>query len=92
MKLRIEAGRDQRFYYPDVFVFCSPMDREPYSRSEPIFIAEILSPGTERIDRGEKFEAYTLIRSLDAYALISQDAVRIELFRRHTGWNREVLG
>ena len=92
MKLRIAAAHDQRYYYPDVLVSCSPTDRETHTRSEPVFIAEILSPSTERIDRGEKFEAYRGIASLEGYALVSQDEVRLELFRRRTDWDSEPHG
>jgi Uma2 family endonuclease len=92
MKLHIRSGRDERFYYPDVFVSCSPADRERYTRSEPVFVAEVLSPTTERVDRTEKFEAYKTIASLEEYALVAQDEVRLELFRRRTGWQHEVFG
>ena len=91
MKLLIRNKRDERFYYPDVFVSCTPTDRQPYTREEPLFVAEVLSPQTERIDRGEKFEAYKSIASLQEYAILSQDRVRLELFRRRTGWQRELF-
>ena len=92
MKVQIRASKDERFYYPDVLVSCSPTDRERFIRKEPAFIAEVLSDATERIDRGEKFEAYTTIASLQEYAILSQDEVRLELFRRRSGWEREVFG
>jgi Uma2 family endonuclease len=92
MKLRIRNELvGDRVYYPDVFVSCVPSDRYPYTREEPVFVAEVLSPHTERIDRGEKFEAYKSIASLQEYAILSQDRVRLELFRRRTGWQREVF-
>lgn len=92
MKLRIRQRSDERFYYPDVLVSCAPADREPYSREEPVLLAEVLSPGTERTDRGEKFDVYRGIASLEEYAILAQDRVRLELFRRRTGWQREVFG
>jgi len=91
VKVRIESARDRRFYYPDVFVSCSPTD-DAYTRDEPVLVAEVLSPWTERIDRGEKFEGYRTIASLQEYAILSQDEVRLELFRRRSGWEREVFG
>jgi Uma2 family endonuclease len=92
MKLRIRNELDERFYYPDVFVSCAASDRERYTREEPVFVAEVLSPHTERVDRGEKFEAYKRLPSLEEYAILSQDRVRLELFRRRAGWQREVFG
>jgi Uma2 family endonuclease len=92
MKVQIRAGKDERFYYPDVLVSCSPTDRQRFTREEPAFIAEVLSDATERIDRGEKFEAYKTIASLQEYAILSQEEIRLELFRRRSGWEREVFG
>jgi Uma2 family endonuclease len=89
MKLRIKSNLDERYYYPDIFVACDPDDRERYTRDSAVLIVEVLSPTTERIDRTEKFEAYKRIPSLLEYALISQDVMELELFRRRTGWQRE---
>jgi Uma2 family endonuclease len=52
-------------------------------------VVEVLSPGTERIDRFEKFEAYKSIPSLLEYGLLTQDVMELELFRRRTDWQRE---
>lgn len=92
VKLQVRRDHDQRFYYPDVFVTCAPAPMGGHSREQPLLIAEVLSPGTERVDRGEKFEAYTALPSLEEYALIAQDRRRVELYRRRTGWQREVFG
>jgi Uma2 family endonuclease len=92
MKLRVRSEWEDRFYYPDVFVSCAPSDRERYTREEPVFVAEIPSPHTQRIDRGEKLEAYKNVASLQEYAILSQDRVRLEMFRRRTGWQRELFG
>ena len=91
MKLRVRIDTKTRFYYPDVMVSCSEVDRQEYFREQPVFIAEVLSPTTERTDRGEKFEAYKRIDSLEDYLIAHQDVARIELFRRKTGWTREVF-
>jgi Uma2 family endonuclease len=91
MKLRVRIETKTRIYYPDVMVSCAETDRHEYVREQPMFIAEVLSPTTERTDRGEKFEAYKRIDSLDDYLIAHQDLARIELFRRKTGWEREVF-
>jgi Uma2 family endonuclease len=89
MKLRIRTNADERYYYPDVFVTCDPNDRERYTRDHAVFVVEVLSPSTERIDRTEKFEAYKRVPTLLEYGLLSQDAIELELFRRRTEWRRE---
>jgi Uma2 family endonuclease len=47
-----------------------------------VVILEILSPSTEKFDRGTKFQRYRTIPSLTDYILVSQDEVRIEQFTR----------
>ena len=92
LKVQIRRGRDVRFYYPDVFVSCGASDRATYTREDPVLVAEVLSPSTDRIDRGEKFEAYKAIPSLEEYLLIAQDQPKVELFRRRTGFEHESFG
>ena len=92
MKLRIKAAPDERYYYPDVVVSCSPADRDEYTRAEPVFVTEVLSPWTERTDRGEKADAFRRIPTVVEYVLVSQSEARVELFRRRTGWQREIFG
>jgi Uma2 family endonuclease len=43
---------------------------------------EILSPGTEGDDRGDKFHQYQHLPSLTEYVLLSMQERRADLFRR----------
>ena len=45
-------------------------------------VIEILSPSTERYDRGVKFRNYQLIPSLIEYIMVAQDEPAIERFVR----------
>ncbi len=45
-------------------------------------IIEVLSPSTEKYDRGRKFLLYRSLPSLQEYLLISQDTLYIEHFVR----------
>jgi Uma2 family endonuclease len=78
LKVRV---RDD-FYYPDVFVRCAGERGDPYFKTDPVLIAEVLSPGTQRYDRGDKRLAYQALPSLKEYLMIAQDEPRVELFRR----------
>jgi len=73
--------------YPDITVVCgSPVFADPAKRDtllNPTLIVEILSPSTERYDRGMKFQHYRKIESLQEYLLIAQDEQHIERFARH---------
>jgi Uma2 family endonuclease len=73
------------YTYPDVTVVCG----EPRLEDEhldtllnPSALFEILSPSTERYDRGRKAEHYRRIESLREYLLVSQSEPRIEHYVR----------
>jgi Uma2 family endonuclease len=79
-----------------VVVTCDPADSEPYYKSHPCLIVEVLSSATEVIDRREKRLAYQLLEDLREYLLVSQDGCRsksIAATRRGTGgWTPIPLG
>lgn len=91
VKLRLEIKRDDLFYYPDVMVTCDPADTEPYYKTRPTFLAEVLSPATERADRHEKLANYTTLPSLHDYLLLSQHEPAATVFRRIDGWRPQHL-
>lgn len=91
MKVQLSISDKQVFYYPDLLLSCDPSDREPYFRSKPCLIVEILSEGTERIDRREKLLAYQTIPSLQEYMLVAQDVRRVEIYRRSNNWQAEYV-
>jgi len=77
--LKIRVADD--FFYPDVFVRCSEERGDPYFKTDPILIAEVLSPGTQRYDRGDKRLAYLSLPSMREYVLIAQDRMLVEVLR-----------
>jgi Uma2 family endonuclease len=87
--LKVRVADD--FYYPDVFVRCGAERGDPYFKTDPVLIAEILSPGTQRHDRGDKRLAFFTLPTLSEYVLIAQDRVRVEVFRRDAGDSPRVL-
>jgi len=91
MKLRLELAGSTIFYYPDLMISCDPLDRDPYSRTRPCLIAEVLSPGTERIDRREKLLSYISLPSVQEVLLVAQDQALIEIHRRTQDWKGELF-
>ena len=83
------------YTYPDVSVVCGkPLlgDRQNDSLMNPVAIFEVLSPSTEKYDRGLKFQHYRTIGSLRDFFLVDQDQVLIEQYTRqpdHTWTLRE---
>ena len=82
-------GKSARHYlYPDIVVVCGERQIEHGQQDtllNPTLVIEILSPSTERRDRGQKFLAYKAIPSLQTYVLVSQDAPRVEQYTRREG-------
>jgi Uma2 family endonuclease len=82
--------------YADASVVCGPPERDPASPTHvtnPTVVVEILSPGTEEYDRGEKRESYQRIPSLRAIVLVAHDRVRVEVFARGSAgvWSHTVF-
>ncbi|MBW4492719.1 MAG: Uma2 family endonuclease [Oscillatoria princeps RMCB-10] len=92
MKVRIEAANTG--YYPDVMVVCDPQDRDRYVKTSPTLIVEVLSPSTESTDRREKLLNYQKLPSLQEYILVSQEEIKIEIYRKDPqgNWTLETLG
>jgi len=78
----LKIRQQDDFYYPDVFVRCSEERGDPYFKTDPVLVAEVLSPSTQRYDQGDKRMAYWSLPTLQEYILIWQDRMRVELTRR----------
>ena len=73
------------YFYPDVLVACGELrfaDDVFDTLLNPIVIVEVLSPSTAAYDRGEKFEHYQQLTSLQDYILVSQNRFCVEHYRR----------
>lgn len=76
------------FVYPDATVLCGRAEPYPGTNdvlTNPTLIVEVLSDGTERFDRGEKFEGYRSIPSLRHYLMVSSQHTLVEHFARAEG-------
>ena len=77
-------------------VFCEEIRGDPAdpqrAATNPTLLVEVLSDSTEEYDRGEKFENYKSIPSLEEYVLVHQNQQRIEVFSRKHGWTRHAAG
>lgn len=90
--LKVRLDRNNRFYYPDLLVTCDRRDDQTstYKRF-PKLIIEVLSDDTEAFDRGDKFNDYQTLDSLEEYVLVNSKGQRVEIFRRQEkgGWQYE---
>jgi len=94
MKVKVELQNTDMFYYPDLLVTCDRSDPERYFKTNPSLIVEVLSNSTETTDRREKRINYQTIKSLQEYVLISQDTIKVEIYRKDEKyhWIIETLG
>src|SRR5436853_1218500 len=93
--MKVYSGRvDSRsglFSYPDCLVVCGPAQFHDEHRDvliNPRVIIEVLSPSTERYDRGKKFMRYQQNQSLTDYVLIAQTYTSIEHYSRQADGRR----
>lgn len=72
------------YVYADAVVTCDQRDNVPGQDwiDHPIVIVEVLSPSTERHDRGDKFDGYSNIASFREYLLIEYRRREVEVRRR----------
>lgn len=84
--VKVQVTPQSPYYYPDVIVSCDPQDLNARKFIEkPKLIAEVLSPGTNAKDRGEKFNYYLKIPSLQEYLLIDSETISVERYSRGEG-------
>ncbi len=93
MKVKVKTQQADIFYYPDLLVTCDPNDNKKYFKTNPSFIVEVLSNSTETTDRREKRINYQTIESLQEYVLVSQDEIKVEIYRKDNkgNWTVETL-
>jgi len=89
---RVRVSATGMYTYPDVIVVCGEprlADEQADTLLNPTVIFEILSPSSEKYDRGLKFQNYRTIESLKDYILVDQNQVRIEQYTRQGAntWN-----
>ena len=86
IRVNFDLRNDEYYYYPDLVVTCDRRDSHQRFVRHPKLIIEVLSESTERVDKREKFFAYTSIKSLEEYVLVSQEAREVTVFRRADDW------
>ena len=80
----IKKSGKRHYLYPDTTVSCAPEDRRSGNTlvESPKLVIEVLSPGTERKDRGVKFRAYQGCPTIQEIALINQFIPYVEIWQR----------
>jgi Uma2 family endonuclease len=79
--VKVRVG-DERVYYPDVMVVCTPGNADDVVVTDPCLLVEVTSPSTARVDRGEKRQAYQTLASLQGYLVVDHRGRRVDWYAR----------
>ncbi len=82
---RLKIDRTGLYTYPDLVIVCGQPEYDSEDQDTLVnaqVVVEILSPSTERYDRGAKFGHYQQLPSVREYVLVSQDRKQVERFVR----------
>ena len=85
----------RHYVYPDVTVSCDVADRRRGNTliRSPRIVVEVLSPSTEKFDRGAKLVAYKACPTIQEIVLIDQYVQLVEVYRRDkddTTWSHSI--
>jgi len=78
---------DRQYFYPDLTVACG--EQTGTMLTDPVMVIEVLSPATEKRDRGAKFKTYQAFPSVQEYVLVGIEYKAIEVHRREGNFWRQ---
>lgn len=88
--VRLWIPRHRVYTYPDVMLIQGEpiyADRGTTTVTNPVAIAEVLSPSTQNYDQGDKFTYYRSILEMKEYILISQQKYHVMQYAKtELGW------
>lgn len=87
----LSEAMDDSAPIPDVVVQRGEPPADGYT-SDPLLVAEVLSPSTLLLDRGRKTEFYQTVPALKVVLLVHQDEARVEVRRREAEWTVRIAG
>ena len=82
--VKLKIGTARNYFHPDVSVACG--DQSGKMLTDPVVVIEVLSPATEKRDRGDKLAVYKTLSSLMEYVLVGSEIPEIIVYRRENNW------
>jgi Uma2 family endonuclease len=81
--VHVQVSED-RYVLLDASISCDVADTQIGNQTirSPHLVVEVLSPSTERFDRGTKFALYQECASIEEYVLIGSQRQSVEVYRR----------
>lgn len=79
----MELRASTRTFYPDAFVVCDdPMQPDRRALEDAVLVCEVRSQSTAEFDKGDKFEAYKGLPSLQEYLILDNRRSQATLFHK----------
>ncbi|HLH63031.1 MAG TPA: Uma2 family endonuclease [Ktedonobacteraceae bacterium] len=82
--VKLKIGSSRHYFHPDVSV--SGDEQKGKMLTDPVVVIEVLSPATEKRDRGAKLATYKTLPSLMEYLLVGSQMKEIVIYRRENSW------
>jgi Uma2 family endonuclease len=82
---RMRKAEARSSLLPDLIVYCRPLAPGATSLDDPTVVFEVLSDGTQRRDREDKWAVYQTLPSLKHYVLVTRDRAHVETIDRIDG-------
>ena len=79
---RMQSKRAQSSLLPDVIVYCRRLSPGATAMDDPTVLFEVLSQGTQRRDREDKWPVYQTLPSLKHYVLVTRARPHVEVIDR----------
>ena len=81
--VKVKIHGEDKYYYTDVFVTKEEKtEANQYTKSQPVFITEVVSESTQVNDYVDKYIDYTKIPSLEYYLIVEPETLLITVFQR----------
>jgi Uma2 family endonuclease len=83
LKLRVSAVNGG--FFADASVVCGEVQTAPDDNKgviNPVLVVEVISPSSDKYDRGSKWHAYSNLASLKAYLLVDSVSGTVELLEK----------
>lgn len=74
----------ESYRFPQASVVRVPFDRKVRSTAEPVVLVEVTSPSSLKTDFNDKVNEYLALPSLEAYVIVSQDAIDVAIWLRRS--------
>jgi Uma2 family endonuclease len=82
--VKVNISSLRHYFHPDVSVSCG--EEAGQILTHPVVVIEVLSPATEKRDRGSKFQSYKELPSVQEYVLVGSTSREIIVYRREHHW------